>query len=147
MTNSGSRQCTYCPQYAWKWFPSLAATFLGMEVRLTVLRFPISTFCRFLWKSCANCWLLPLFAASVTLVLTQASVLPISYVWPTAVPCLAHLLPSWFCKSHSHPSQLSVYEQKSPRLFPCKEANASTWPIQQLQHAQLLVYWTFMLKS
>lgn len=29
ITNSGSRQCIYCPQYTWKWFPGLAVTFLG----------------------------------------------------------------------------------------------------------------------
>lgn len=46
-TNFGSRQCTYCSQYAWKLFLGLTVTFSGIEVRLIVLWFPISIFCPF----------------------------------------------------------------------------------------------------
>lgn len=138
ITNSGSRQCIYCPQYTWKWFPGLAVTFLGSRWDWLSCGFPSPPSVPFCAKGCASCCL-------VILALTQAPVTPVSHVWPTTVPCSAHLLSSWFCKSHSHPSQLSVYEWNSPRLFPCKAPNTLTWPVQQLEHTQLLVYCTVLL--
>lgn len=94
---------------------SCSITFPGTEVRLTGLWFPISTFCPFLRKRLHK--LLCLFAASVIRALLLASVLPSSHIWSTTVPCAAYPLPSLFCKSHSHPSQLSFLEKQPIHPF------------------------------
>lgn len=109
ITSTGSRNCTHCPPHAWKWFASLAVTFTGVEVRLTVLWVPIHPSHAKAYESFCLCLVL-------LLSLLFRLQWPVSHVWPTTVPRSAHLLPAWFCKSHSHPSQLSVFEWNSPRL-------------------------------
>lgn len=140
ITSTGSRNCTHCPPHAWKWFAGLAVTFTGVEVRLTVLWVPIHPFHA---KGCES------FCLCLVLLLSSLFRLQ----WPLFLmsgqqQCHAQLT---YCLHDSanpiHTPLSSLSLSGTVQDSHWKTPNAFAWPFQQLDHAQLLVYCTLMLKS